>query len=186
MTDQPPIARPPSPSGSDKGHSGFKPSDYNPDLANTEMVREMMLKLPTPTIVSKKFTVFQGMVKALKHKPPTYKDVDISDDIEEIKGRIVGEIVGKPGYLRVVVDEGNTTYIDLSLLSVVLDEVSRQSVNVEGSLFKNFWAYMMHPTFIIQGMPNTGQVTEEQQPGFFGRIMNRLRGKDTSQGATSQ
>ena len=151
MTDQTPIARPPSPSGSDKGHSGFKPSDYNPDLANTEMVREMMLKLPTPTIVSKKFTVFQGMVKALKHD-----------------------------------SENNPTYIDLSLLSVVLDEVSRQSGNVEGSLFKNFWAYMMHPTFIIQGMPNTGQVTEEQQPGFFGRIMNRLRGKDTSQGATSQ
>ena len=151
MTDQTPIARPPSPTGSDKGHGGFKPSDYNPDLANTEMVREMMLKLPTPTIVSKKFTVFQGMVKALKHDPVN-----------------------------------NPTYIDLSLLSVVLDEVSRQSVNVEGSLFKNFWAYMMHPTFIIQGMPNTGQVTEEQQPGFFGRIMNRLRGKDTSQGATSQ
>jgi hypothetical protein len=149
MTEQIPITRPPAPSGSDRKPTTFKPSDYNPDLANTEMVKGMMDKLPTPAIVSKKFTVFQGLLKSINHS------------------------------------DKNLTYIDTTLLCSLMDEVSKNSVNVEGALFKNFWAYMMHPTFIIQGMPMTPQ-TEQEQPGFFGRIINRIRGKDTTQGAQTQ
>ena len=150
MAEQPAIARPASPTGKDKkSEGGFKPSDYNPDLANTEMVKGMMGKLPTPAIVSKKFTVFQGLLKSLNHT------------------------------------ETNKTFIDTTLLTTLMDEVSRNSVNVDGALFKNFWAYMMHPIFnIMQGGMMTPPTQQEEQPGFFGRIMNRIRGKDTSQGAT--
>lgn len=143
------IQRPPSPSGSDKRGSGFKPSDYNPDLANTEMVKDMMAKLPSPAIVSKKFTVFQGLLKSLNH------------------------------------NDNNKTYIDTALLSSLMDEVSKNSVNVDGFLIKNFWAYMMHPTFIIQGMPQT-QTIQEEQPGFFGRMMNRITGKGNPQETKTQ
>jgi hypothetical protein len=142
------IQRPPSPSGATKSHDGFKPSDYNPELANTEMVKGMMDKLPTPAIVSKKFTVFQGLLKSLNHT------------------------------------EKNKTFIDTTLLSSLMDEVSRNSVNVEGALFNNFWAYMMHPIFnIMQGGMMTPTTQPEEQPSFLGRIWNRVRGKDTSAGA---
>ena len=150
MTEQTPIQRPPAPSGSDKKTGTFKPSDYNPDLANTEMVKDMMAKLPSPAIVSKKFTVFQGLLKSLKPH-----------------------------------ETNNPTYINTKPLNLLMDEVSKNSVNVDGFNIKNFWAYMMHPTFIIQGMPQT-QPTEQEQPGFFGRIMNRIRGKDSTQGAQPQ
>lgn len=142
------IKVPPAPTGVSKTQGTFKPSDYNSDLANIEMVKDMMAKLPTPTVVTKKFTVFQGMVKALKHDPVT-----------------------------------NPTYIDLSLLSVVLDEVSRQSVNVDGFNIKNFWAYMMHPTFIIQGSPMAQQQTQEQEQGFIGRAWGRITGRGQQESA---
>jgi hypothetical protein len=149
MTEQTPITRPPAPTGGDKKSNPFKPSDYNPDLANTEMVKDLMAKLPSPAIVSKKFTVFQGLLKSLNHTAT------------------------------------NKTFINTEPLNLLMEEVSKNSVNVDGFNIKNFWAYMMHPTFIIQGMPQT-QATQEEQPGFFGRIMNRIRGKDNTQGAPAQ
>ena len=145
------IQRPPSPSGSDKRGSGFKPSDYNPDLANTEMVKDMMEKLPSPAIVSKKFTVFQGLLKSLNHT------------------------------------DKNKTFINTEPLSILMDEVSRNSVNVDGALFKNFWAYMMHPIFnIMQGGMMTPMTQQEEQPGFFGRMINRITGKGNPQEAKTQ
>ena len=150
MAEETAIKRPASPTGATKAHEGFKPSDYNPELANTEMVKGMMDKLPTPAIVSKKFTVFQGLLKSLNHS------------------------------------EQNKTYIDTSLLSSLMDEVSRNSVNVDGALFNNFWAYMMHPIFnIMQGGMMTPATQQEEQPGFFGRILNRIRGKETTTGVKS-
>ena len=142
MAEETAIKRPASPTGSTKTHEGFKPSDYNPELANTEMVKGMMDKLPTPAIVSKKFTVFQGLLKSLNHT------------------------------------EENKTYIDTKLLSLLMDEVSKNSVNVDGALFNNFWAYMMHPIFnIMQGGMMTPSTQPVEDPGFIRRAWNRLTGK---------
>jgi len=70
-------------------------------------------------------------------------------------------------------------------MSSLLDEISRNSVNNEGALFNNFWAYMMHPIVNIMqgGMLPQMSPQQEEQPGFFGRIMNRIKGKSTPAGA---
>lgn len=150
MTD--PIQRPPSPSGSDKRGSGFKPSDYNPDLANTEMVKNLMERLPNPTIVTKKFTVFHGILKSLNHT------------------------------------EENKTFINTGPLSKLMEEVGRESVNVDGWYIKSLFAYFMHPIVnIMQGgfMP-TQPMQEESQPWFGARIWNRITGKGNPQEAKTQ
>ena len=170
------IAPPPkSPSVSDQVSHTFRPEETNPELAAAAMVKEMMAKFPTPAIVNKKFSIFEGILMATNHVPPTYKDYKISEDIEQIKGQIMEDIVGKPGYVRVMVDPGNITYFDCTPRLRAYKKVAETSVNVEGALFKNFWAYMMHPNYIIQGMPQ--MPNQEEQPGVISRLIGTLRGQ---------
>jgi hypothetical protein len=65
------LTRPKSPSVTDKGTQNFLPSDLNPDLAMIAMQREYAAKWPTPTVISKKFAVFDGIWKSLNHVPGT-------------------------------------------------------------------------------------------------------------------
>jgi hypothetical protein len=67
------------------------------------------------------------------------------------------------------VDDKNETYIDTSRLIHLMDRVSQKSVNVDGKLFNSVWAYLMHPKYIIQGMPSTPTQPEEK-PNIFQRM----------------
>lgn len=73
--------------------------------------------------------------------------------------------------------EENPTYFNSTMLSAVFDRAAATSVNQDGALFKNFWAYMMHPNYIIQGMPQ--MPTQEEQPGLIARLLNKVRGQPT-------
>jgi len=134
------IAPPPkSPSAADTTTHTFRPEETNPELQAGALAKEMLAKFPTPAIISKKFGVYQGILKAINHSSQ------------------------------------NPTGFDCSVLISVFNETAATSVNVDGALFKNFWAYMMHPNYIIQGMPMQGAQAEE--PGFISRVMSRLTGK---------
>ena len=142
------IKEPPkSPSVADTQSHTFKPEETNPELQAGALAKEMLAKFPTPAIVTKKFGVYQGILKAVNHT----KD--------------------------------NPTYFDCSVLIAVFDETAATSVNVDGALFKNFWAYMMHPNYIIQGMPM--QTAAAEEPGFISRVMARLTGKQPQENKTS-
>jgi hypothetical protein len=63
------IQRPASPNIADKQSQGYTPDQLNPDLAAAAMAREVVAKLPNPSIISKKFAVYQGIWKALDDSP---------------------------------------------------------------------------------------------------------------------
>jgi len=73
--------------------------------------------------------------------------------------------------------ENNLTYLDTSRLVSLMDCVEHKSVNEDGFLPKNLFAYLMHPTYIIQGMPQLGQV-QEQRPGLISSVWNKITGKE--------
>ena len=142
------IKEPPkSPSVADTQAHTFRPEETNPELQSGALAKEMLAKFPTPAIITKKFGVYQGILKAINHS------------------------------------DKNPTGFDCSVLIAVFDETAATSVNQDGALFKNFWAYMMHPNYIIQGMPMQGAQPEE--PGFFSRLAMRLSGKQPQENKQS-
>ncbi len=122
-----------------RGGLGWKPAEYDADLAAAAMASEMVKRLGTPSIVSKKFVVYHGIWQGLNHT-----------------------------------DKNETGY-DASLRIAVYDHVASESVNVNGKYFDSFWAFMMKPKYIIQGMPTGGQF-EEDKPSIFERVANWIRG----------
>ena len=78
--------------------------------------------------------------------------------------------------------DDNQTGYDTTLRVMVYDAVENASVNIDGKYFERTWAYLMHPKFIIQGMPmNSGQ--QEEQPNAAVRFVNWIRG---NKGASQQ
>jgi len=140
MTD---ITRPKSPSAADGTTGTINPADYNADLAAAALAKDLMAKLPTPAIDTRKFTIIHGLMKSMNHNENA---------------------------------AGQKTYIDTSLLVDLMDRVSEKSVNVDGKLFNSVWAYLMHPKYIIQGMPNT-PTTPEEKPGLLQRVFSLGRSK---------
>jgi hypothetical protein len=145
------IVRRRSPEVSDGQHNTFRPDELNADLAAASLARDLIAKLPTPAIDTRKFTIIHGLMKSLNH-------------VEEDKVKGI---------------KGNLTYIDTSLLVELMDRVSEKSVNVDGRYFQNLFAYLMKPKYIIQGMPQTS--TEEKKPGLLSRMIGMVTGKSASQ-----
>ena len=73
--------------------------------------------------------------------------------------------------------ENNQTFLDTSRLVSLMDCVEHKSVNEDGFLPKNLFAYLMHPTYIIQGMPQLGQ-PQEQKPGLISSLWGKITGKE--------
>jgi hypothetical protein len=73
--------------------------------------------------------------------------------------------------------EDNQTYLDTSRLVSLMVCFEHKSVNEDGFLPKNLFAYLMHPTYIIQGMPQLGQV-QEQKRGPISSLWSRITGKE--------
>jgi hypothetical protein len=78
------------------------------------------------------------------------------------------------------------TGFDTSILINVLEQHAKQSVNRDGLYFRNYWAYMMKPKYIIQGNMAPGAMEEEKQ-SIAGRFVNWIRGgkKNEQQPTTS-
>ena len=128
----------------------YRPDELNAELAAAALARELVAKWPKPAIDSRKFTIIHGLMQSLNHREP--------------KGD----------------DPGNITYINSSSLVELMDRVSEKSVNVDGKLFQNIFAYLMHPKYIIQGMPQA-MAPEEEKPGVFSRIWGGITGRNKSQ-----
>lgn len=135
----------------------------DPELAQHKMAELMVNKLGTPSVVTKEFVVRHGMFKAINHTDPIFTH-------------------GPDGKLSGVIP-GNPTGYDCSLRLRVYQNVANESVNVDGVYFHNFWAYMMKPKYVINGM-QLGQ-PEEQKESIIGRVMKWFSGgkkNDTTNG----
>lgn len=147
---------PSSPSARTGTDNRWKPWEVDAELANAKMVDTLMSMYGRPGIVSKDFVIWRGILNGLNHR---------SRVTEEEK----------------VIDPGNPTYLDLSMLLSVFDGVFDDTVNISGSLFEKSWQYLMKPKVIIQGVPPTGSFQEEEKQSVLDRIRGWVGGgKDES------
>jgi hypothetical protein len=72
----------------------------------------------------------------------------------------------------------NQTGYDCSIRIRLYDQFALQSVNEEGMYFERFWAFMMKPKYIINGMQQ-GQIEEKES--IIGRAIGWFRGKPKEQ-----
>jgi hypothetical protein len=84
------IVRRRSPDVTDGQHNAFRPDELNADLAAASLARDLIAKLPTPAIDTRKFTIIHGLMKSLNHvegKNNTYIDtsllVELMDRVSE-------------------------------------------------------------------------------------------------------
>jgi hypothetical protein len=75
----------------------------------------------------------------------------------------------------------NPTGYDASLRIKLYSNYEKTSLNVSAKLFNSFMAFLMKPKMIIQGLPTAAPGANE--PGFFGRIINRVTGRGQPQPA---
>ena len=64
MTEQV-TGRQPAPSARDQGNSAYRPDELNADLGAQKMLSDMVNKLGTPTIITKRFSVWKGISESL-------------------------------------------------------------------------------------------------------------------------
>jgi hypothetical protein len=150
MTSPTSITRPPA--AKTESHTQSKGYEVNPDLANIEMAKGLIERLGTPSIVSKPFIVRYGLFSALNHRSSTRDET------------------GK------VIDSGNPTGYDCSLRMRVYESVSKNSVNVNGQYFEKYFAYLMKPKYIIQGMPIGQNTFEDNEESLFDKARNLITG----------
>jgi hypothetical protein len=144
---------PQAPSAVGKGGASLKPEDWNPEMAAASMAKDLINRMGTPAILTQKFVVWHGIIKALNHIEPTY-DKD-----------------GK------MTTPGNITGLDTSLRLAIYDHAAKNSVNVNGQYFFEVWKYLNRPKIIVtQPGQIPGQGMEEEQPSLGRRILNKFTG----------
>jgi hypothetical protein len=84
--------------------------------------------------------------------------------------------VRKALYTSLNHNKDNLTGYNATLRINLYTSYEKSSLNISAKLFNNFMAFLMKPHMIIQGLP-TGN-TGSNEPGFFGRIINRITGKE--------
>lgn len=136
-----------------RGNTGLKPEDWNPEMAAASMAKDLIQRMGTPAILTQRFVVWHGIIKALNHREPTY-DKD-----------------------KNMIDPGNITGLDTSLRLAIYDHAAKNSVNVNGQYFFEVWKYLNRPKIVVtQPGQIPGQGMEEEQPSLGRRILNRLTG----------
>jgi len=70
--------------------------------------------------------------------------------------------------------EDNPTGYDCSMRIKLYEKYALQTVNEDGMYFERFWAFMMKPKYIINGMQ---QGQPEEKESLIGRAVGWLRGK---------
>jgi hypothetical protein len=148
--------RPASPNPAERNGSGIRPYELDPELAQIRLAELMIGRLGTPSDISAPFVVRHAIFKSLNHRPPLYRSVDGRD---------------------VMVDLGNNTGYDCSLRLEVYRHAEGGSVNKDGHYFNNFWAYLMKPKYIINGMSGQQNPWEKEEgESIVGRVMNWFKG----------
>ena len=175
MTDKI-ITRPETPKPGERSGSNYQPYQLDPELAQTHLAELMIGKMGTPSDVSAPFIVRHAIFKTLNHIPRKYRMVS--------PGMVDGNgVYHNPTYE--IVDYGNNTGLDCSLRLGVYHHAEAGSINKDGHYFNNFWAYLMKPKYIINGMSGQQNPWEKEEgESIFGRLINWARGtpkKDSTQ-----
>ena len=160
-----------------KPQGQWSPEDYDPELANLAMAREMVRKLGTPSRINKVFNIRKSIFKSLDHIPPLYREVrkEYFDEQGNWHPAVFEEL-----------DKGNPTGYDASLRVALYQEWERGSVNEDGVFFDRFWAFLMKPKYIISGMAGMqGPGQEEQGESGFRKIMNWFTGRGKKDAGTN-
>ena len=159
--------RPASPNPADRNGSGIRPYELDPELAQIRLAEIMIGKLGTPSDISAPFVVRHAIFKSLNHRPPMYR---VIDGIEHL------------------VDLGTNPGYDCSLRLDVYRHAEGGSINKDGHYFNNFWAYLMKPKYIINGMSGQQNPWEKEEgESIIGRVVGWFRGgrKDANSGNNS-
>jgi hypothetical protein len=96
-------------------------------------------------------------------------------------------IVSKPFVVRYGIfhalnhTDTNPTGYDCSGRLHVYQQVAAQSVNIDGKYFTDFWAYLMKPKYIINGMAGLPSQFNQEQGGAISRFIGWIRGKKPEQ-----
>ena len=78
MTDQ----RPTPPSARVGAIGNVRPEDYNPEMAAASMAKDLVNRMGTPAILSQRFVVWHGMVRALNDSAENPTGIDTSLRLE--------------------------------------------------------------------------------------------------------
>jgi hypothetical protein len=135
----------------------MRPYELDPELATIRIAELMIGKLGTPSDVSAPFIVRHAIFKSINHRPALYRLGAGGEDL--------------------LADPGINTGYDCSLRLAVYHHAEEGSINKDGHYFNNFWAYLMKPKYIINGMSGQANPWEqEQKESIVGRVVNWFRG----------
>lgn len=166
-------ARPETPKPGERTGSNFRPYELDPELAQTHLAELMIKQMGTPSDVSAPFIVRHAIFKTLNHIPPKYRMAS-PGGLDE-KG-----VYHNPTYE--VIERGNITGLDCSLRLGIYHHAEAGSINKDGHYFNNFWAYLMKPKYIINGMSGQQNPWEKEEgESIVGRVVNWFRGKPKEQ-----
>ena len=94
MADE--IIRRRSASGDESKGNEFRPDEQNADLAAAAIAKDLLAKLPTPAIDTRKFTIIHGLMKSMNHTDDnkTYMDTKL---LTELMDRVSEKSVNVDG-----------------------------------------------------------------------------------------
>jgi hypothetical protein len=114
------------------------------------------------------------------------KNLEMTEGLTKALG--IPSVVSKPFVVRYGIFSGlnhtptNKTGYDCSMRLAVYENVGRNSVNINGAYFEKFWAYLMKPKYVIQGMP--GQTGfEDEKESWLDKIRGWVQGGSSKNGA---
>jgi hypothetical protein len=76
------LIKPNSPSKSGRVDISLRPEDYNPEMAAASMARDLISRMGTPTILTQRFVVWHGIVRALNDSEENQTGLDTSLRLE--------------------------------------------------------------------------------------------------------
>lgn len=151
------ISIPPAPSTGVQGTGGWRPDQTDPELANLAMAKLLLDKLGTPSKITPDFNIRKALLEALNHRGQTINE----------KGEIV--------------DKGNRTGIDTSLLIAVFDAYELGTVNEGGAFFTAIWAFLMKPRYILSGYAGMPE-DKPKEDGWLTKAGNAIFGAKKKEG----
>jgi len=145
---------PTPPTSANRSNSGLRPEEWNPEMAAASLARNLIDRMGTPAILSQKFVVWHGIIRALNHVEPTYNPEGV------------------------MIDPGNISGLDTSLRLAIYEHASKNSVNVNGQYFFEVWKYLNRPKIVVTQPGQIPGNVDEEQPSLGRRILNKFTGGD--------
>jgi hypothetical protein len=72
------LIKPNQPSKVGRVDISLRPEDYNPEMAAASMARDLIFRMGTPTILTQRFVVWHGIIRALNDSEENQTGIDTS------------------------------------------------------------------------------------------------------------